>query len=517
MKRVALVAWFLPSLGCFSPNVPVGVGDTTSSSGGMIDETGDPQPGDTTLFGTSGGETSAADQTTDAADSGGTSSSSESGESTSSGGGSDCGDGMIGPGEVCDDGVNAGGYGGCEPGCGALGPYCGDQITQGVEDCDDGNAMNADGCNVDCVESGATLWVRTHDGDDHEDDTAFGVAVGPDDGVLVVGEVGQTPDASAAWAQLYGADGAESWSWSDSTPGGSVSARAAAVAPSGEFFICGGETGNASILWARRLDAAGNSEWLHQYEGVDDGLTYCQGLAVDEDATPVLAGYQPTLDDGPDIWVRRLDGDQGTEQWTRTFDNADGPDSAYDAEYTSDGDIVVVGRQGVPSGTDAWIRKYTANGAIDWTVTRDGGSFAGLYGVDSDVEGNVFVAGYESGPGGEVWNFWLAKYDGGGGFIWAVDEDFGPYDAAYGVAVDGTGAVAVVATLAEAQYSAWVAKFGPDGDMLWSVYPHADEADVSESFAWGVATDSQDRIVVVGSEMRDGAAGRDIWVQQFAP
>jgi len=49
-----------------------------------------------------------------------------------------CGDGILGIGEECDDGVNAGGYGQCGPNC-KLGEYCGDGIVQPqYEDCDDG-------------------------------------------------------------------------------------------------------------------------------------------------------------------------------------------------------------------------------------------------------------------------------------------------------------------------------------------------------------------------------------------
>jgi fibro-slime domain-containing protein len=48
-----------------------------------------------------------------------------------------CGDGILGIGEECDDGVNPGGYGQCGPGC-KLGEYCGDGVVQPEEDCDDG-------------------------------------------------------------------------------------------------------------------------------------------------------------------------------------------------------------------------------------------------------------------------------------------------------------------------------------------------------------------------------------------
>ena len=55
-----------------------------------------------------------------------------------------CGDGIVAIGEECDDGVNAGGYGKCGPGC-KLGTFCGDGIKQDGEDCDDGINDGKDG------------------------------------------------------------------------------------------------------------------------------------------------------------------------------------------------------------------------------------------------------------------------------------------------------------------------------------------------------------------------------------
>ncbi|MEM7159739.1 MAG: DUF4215 domain-containing protein [Myxococcota bacterium] len=61
-----------------------------------------------------------------------------------------CGDGIVGLGEQCDDGINDGGYGECGEGC-VLGEYCGDGIVQEEEDCDDGNYVNGDECPNGCV------------------------------------------------------------------------------------------------------------------------------------------------------------------------------------------------------------------------------------------------------------------------------------------------------------------------------------------------------------------------------
>lgn len=65
-----------------------------------------------------------------------------------------CGDGALDGafGEQCDDGINDNSYGGCSEDCG-LGPRCGDgAVNGGGEECDDGNRINGDGCNLSCKE-----------------------------------------------------------------------------------------------------------------------------------------------------------------------------------------------------------------------------------------------------------------------------------------------------------------------------------------------------------------------------
>src|SRR5258708_3365367 len=64
-----------------------------------------------------------------------------------------CGNGMLDPGEQCDDGAasNVGGYGKCKADC-TLGPRCGDGIKNGTEQCDDGKNDGTYGtCAPGCV------------------------------------------------------------------------------------------------------------------------------------------------------------------------------------------------------------------------------------------------------------------------------------------------------------------------------------------------------------------------------
>ncbi|MDB4990577.1 MAG: Multiple EGF-like-domain protein 3 precursor [Myxococcaceae bacterium] len=64
---------------------------------------------------------------------------------------STCGDGIVTPDEVCDDGMNNGSYGGCMPGCQDFGPRCGDDVVNGAEQCDLGlNLGGHNGCTAEC-------------------------------------------------------------------------------------------------------------------------------------------------------------------------------------------------------------------------------------------------------------------------------------------------------------------------------------------------------------------------------
>ncbi|MCC6527908.1 MAG: DUF4215 domain-containing protein [Polyangiaceae bacterium] len=99
-----------------------------------------------------------------------------------------CGNGVKTPDEACDDGVNDGSYGGCNPDC-TLAPYCGDATVQVPfgEECDDGaNLSPYGGCAPGCV--------LGHFCGDGIVDGLFGEAC--DDGINVGGYGECEPDCS---------------------------------------------------------------------------------------------------------------------------------------------------------------------------------------------------------------------------------------------------------------------------------------------------------------------------------
>ncbi len=411
-----------------------------------------------------------------------------------------CGDGLVEGDEVCDDATNDGSYGSCTADCSGFAPHCGDGEVNGPEPCDDGDPDNGDGCNVDCVVSGTVLWSRMFDGDAGLDDEAFDVAVDADDSIVVAGasEIAASEpdtlllryadDGSLLWDELHDLgddsralgvaigpsgeigitgdlgqvafltsvfDGDGALVWSDPDPdvgGGDVGGRGVTFESGGDVVVAGQVYGGSYDVRVRRYNEAGNSVWTRSYDGglTDDGTD----AAIDGDALYVVGSTFVSATD-PNGWIRRYDLD-GTAIWSREYASADeGGDQAWSVAVDPAGDVVVVGLSAPEVGTpQGWIRKYDADGATQWT---------------------------------EVY-----------------DDPLGTY--ALGLAVDGAGQITVIGAIDPESPSAFVAKHDADGVQLWIDTPLP-----GSGFVWAAATDSHDRIVVVGTQ------GGDVWLQKYAP
>jgi cysteine-rich repeat protein len=103
-----------------------------------------------------------------------------------------CGDGVVDPGEECDDG-NDDDFDGCRNDCTT--PICGDGIVDDGELCDDGNDDNFDGCRNDCSTPACGDGIvdfgeECDDGNDIDDDECRNNCTAPfcGDGIVDPGE-----------------------------------------------------------------------------------------------------------------------------------------------------------------------------------------------------------------------------------------------------------------------------------------------------------------------------------------
>ncbi len=125
--------------------------------------------------------------------------------------------------------------------------------------------------------------------------------------------------------------------------------------------------------------------------------------------------------------------------------------------------------------------------------------------VDTDAQGNVYVAGFTSGtlPGQQVDrrpDFAVRKYDADGSVLWTRQFGAGDIEVATGIAVDATGVYVVgTETFASAnqgtRINALVLKYTPDGALVWAREFEFDDS--VRTSAHGIALD-QSGLYIVG-------------------
>lgn len=417
-----------------------------------------------------------------------------------------CGDAVVHEDEACDDGMNDGSYGGCEPGCTALAPHCGDEVQQRQEDCDDGNQQNADGCNNDCIESASELWTRTLTGAS-PGAVGYGVAVGPTNEVVAVGGT-----STEAFVWKLDAEGTDVWTEHHSG-GGQISANAVAIDGAGTVLV-GGAIGG--VAWVRRYDDAGVMLWDDEY-GVNERVV--SGIAIDEEGNALLVGARNVgAGTGYDVWVRRIDPD-GAEIWTATF-HGGLADYGTGAAIDGNGRFLAAGYENA-AGTNTWLRRYDVNGAEDWTRSYNGGGNDFAFAVATGPDDAVVIAGRSQLAGSDA--VWARLYDARGTEQWTETFESGfasSTDVAYGVAMDGAGNVIVVGEVQAPDPDisrAWVRKLDAGGVEAWTREWSVGNVEVeAETAARGVATDSADNVIVVGYEVRDDEL-YEAWIRKLAP
>ncbi len=439
----------------------------------------------------------------------------------------ECGDGVLGGTEACDDG-NDDDEDACTTACERA--RCGDGFVEaGVETCDDGNTVGGDDCGPSCGRGVQVLWTRVHD-------EGFGIDVGRGidateaGDVLVAGSVTSETGYTDVWVRAYDADGEELWTAVEAPSEGDD--RGEGIASEDQLglgaFVAGTAWGESTTdVWLGGFDEG--ALWLAtSSDGKAGGNDAGHAVAVDSEGNVLVAGsLLSVLPADTDALVRKTTA-VGEEVWTRTYAGLAGlDDDAHGVAVDSEGNVVVVGAVWENAGrmTDAWIAKYDADGAELWSDTFDGSesTFDAAYGVAVDDAGNVLVAGTtdESPPstGCATADVWIRKYDPEGTELWTriVDGPQGANDGARGVAVDSAGNVVVAG---EIDYGPradgidsrlWVRKYDPEGAEIWT---DTFDTEGVRDYAYGVAVDGEGNVVVVGSVWGDDY---DIWVRKYAP
>jgi cysteine-rich repeat protein len=398
---------------------------------------------------------------------------------------------------------------------------CGDGMLDADEACDDGNDVDADGCNVDCTISGSVLWFHSQASSVDQNDEAFGIAVDAEGRAYVAGEIWNAVDQDF-WVRRYVDDGID---WTRTYDGGAGNDGARAVAlDSTVLYVAGYRVvaGQSHDMWLRSFTLDGTAVWEVGYADPLGGSNVGQGVAVDPGGHVIVAGNESVGDPlapQADGWIREYTA-AGSPVWTAGYAGAAGStDSARAVATDAAGRVAVVGSETVAGqGTDLWIRVYDTNGAAQWTAT-----YANPNALDDeaaavafDGDGNVIVAGYELDPV-IPWRLWLAKYDPAGAQLWALTWDGETLEGAraFGVAVDDTGDIVVTGQhRVVGMNQLLVRKHDPDGNERWvtTIEGGPDTGQVGRAVTIG-----PNRRVWVAGGVDQGVDGRDVYVARLAP
>ena len=395
---------------------------------------------------------------------------------------------------------------------------CGNGTLESGEQCDDGNDVEGDGCESDCsLSPGAAYWTRTHDQSGKIDEGA-GVATDGVGNIYVVANVEDANNQQDIWIRKYDPTGVSLWTQQYDGGVGSIDSVSSVTSDDAGFMIAVGRQstgGMGSDFWLSRCDPQGQLLWAF----TDAGPIFGADIAMLPGGEFVVSGsIKQNGDDN--AWIRRYDG-SGAEVWTRVYEGADnGPDTASSVAVDGAGNILVAGRTfTMVEGFNIWLRRYTPDGQVDWSVERDGpvGGIDWANGIaDDPLSGEIAVVGRVDGEGGSV-DIWIAKYDDAGVEQWEVIHDEnGETDLANDVDIDSAGNVIVVGqTEFGAQDDIWIGKYSAAGDELW-IDVYGNEAG-EEDLARAVAVDPFDDIVTVGYETLIASFDSDVWINKREP
>jgi cysteine-rich repeat protein len=387
---------------------------------------------------------------------------------------------------------------------------CGDDRLDPSEACDDGNLEPGDGCSPDCILSGTPIWEHTHADPFGGNDAAWDVAVIAPDDLVVAGRVEVGVDEYVAfYARHRSSDGEEIWRERYDSAQPSDNAVGIVVNGSNDVIV-GGTSGiypDATSSWLRLVDPDGVEVWtvvpdIVAISGLapngGGAVVVGRGIVVPDPETlgPVVLSVRET--DGSPLWRNEHPEGNSFTAVARVADN----DNFL--ALSIDGDLALV-RGGAASLTE---------------IDRFVGPFGGedrpqAVAVHGGAEA-IALAGYINTAAGPDW--WLRVYDSTLAERWTRTDTELPLafsDEIEDVAFGPDGSVHALGLVTNIDKDIFVAKFAPDGELVWSrTLPDAD-ANVGDDVGRGLTVALDGSLVAVGE--RSLAGDRDAWIAKLVP
>lgn len=198
--------------------------------------------------------------------------------------------------------------------------------------------------------------------------------------------------------------------------------------------------------WAIKLDAIGITQWQKTYGGNSLDIARTGGATTDGGylLTGICYSYNGTITDhkgGSDVWLVKIDA-QGAVAWSKSLGGS-AWDAVYAIEQTLDGGYIMTGSTESNDGdvssnhgsSDIWVVKTDASGAIEWERSLGGNLSEYGSAVEQTADAGYLIGGSTQSINGDAQgnnggqDVWLLKLDASGTLIW--QQTFGGLNAEY--------------------------------------------------------------------------------------
>ena len=391
---------------------------------------------------------------------------------------------------------------------GSGGARCGDGVLDPGESCDDNNAIDGDGCSHYCVPSGSELWAV-----DAELHDCNSLAIDVEGSMFVNGPPNQDFEHGAHVRRFDLDDGALLWQADYDPPEG---------------------TGNGWVVLGLRtrggFTLAGDSEVdeLSSYSPwsqtrTEDGGLLSEFTRIDPKVGGLPEGF--ALDGTDSLWFSVqliVDGQLGGSQlWPVSVDGSLDAVIDVDSIVFESGSAASTGP--VVFRTEMQLASYGLDGELQWSQDVADGLMSGVEDVAVAPNGDIFVAmGIDKGTGESKIVVRTYTADGApiGEFVHAGPDDATAYSWGGDVEVDSSGNAVVVSMIRgkdSLDDDIRLGKYTSGGQMLWSQLFGAPDVQAGRVETCGIAIAPDDAVVIGVFTSFNGESPQTVTLHKFAP
>ncbi|MEM7154332.1 MAG: hypothetical protein AAF799_15910 [Myxococcota bacterium] len=279
-----------------------------------------------------------------------------------------------------------------------------------------------------------------------------------------------TYDGADCLSRLDG-DGLAEWTYDDS------GCDSLDVDPQGNALLAGTISvtpdNSEDFVRVHKVSPQGEQLWVVDLQ--EPGVQYRDFVVASDGTGDLLVAGNEISERDFGTWLYRISGD-GDVQWRRRIADA----TQYTYLSVSSPDAIHVAYNAFNSGHFVYARRFDAEGEPQWTtqLPNPGGERLRVTGFAADSQGNVGIASSTRMANGAHISNHLHMVNADGSVRWDLSSvDFEWLGRARSMAFDHCDDLVVAGLGSPGDQhlgQAWVAKFAPDGETVWSEFYNSD-------------------------------------------